>query len=91
MEVHFEGSCVGPNGARVERHPARSGAAARPRNCQVPRVVVGGVSALMFNEASNGRAAALPKLLPDMMYLAVTPYFGHEQGVEAMNGTVVGQ
>ncbi|MCB8915469.1 MAG: TetR/AcrR family transcriptional regulator [Thermoleophilales bacterium] len=58
---------------------------------QVARVVVGGVSALMFNEASNGRAAALPKLLPDMMYLAVTPYFGHEQGVEAMNGTVVGQ
>jgi len=49
MEVHFEGSCVGPNGARVERHPARSGAAARPRNCQVPRVVVGG------GDTSTGR------------------------------------
>lgn len=53
------------------------------------RVVVGGVSALMFNEASNGRAADLPKLLPEMMYLAVTPYFGHEKGLEAMNETEV--
>ncbi len=38
-----------PIGARVERHPARSGPAARPRNCQVPLVVVGG------RDASTGR------------------------------------
>lgn len=56
---------------------------------QVARVVVGGVSALIFNEASEGRAADLPRLLPEMMYLAVTPYFGHEQGITAMNETEV--
>ncbi|HMU28373.1 MAG TPA: TetR/AcrR family transcriptional regulator [Solirubrobacterales bacterium] len=56
---------------------------------QVARVIVGGVSALMFNEASNGRAADLPKMLPDMMYLAVTPYFGHDRGIEAMEETRV--
>ena len=56
---------------------------------QVARVIVGGVSALMFNEASNGRASDLPKMLPEMMYLAVTPYFGHERGIEAMNETRV--
>ena len=56
---------------------------------QVARVIVGGVSALMFNEASNGRAADLPKLLPEMMYLAVTPYFGHERGMVAMKETEI--
>ncbi|HNE78728.1 MAG TPA: hypothetical protein PLD65_11365, partial [Solirubrobacterales bacterium] len=56
---------------------------------QVARVIVGGVSALMFNEASNGRASDLPKLLPEMMYLAVTPYFGHDRGIEAMEETKV--
>jgi len=56
---------------------------------QVARVIVGGVSSLMFNEASNGRAASLPSLLPEMMYLSVTPYFGHEQGIIAMNETKV--
>lgn len=56
---------------------------------QVARVIVGGVSSMMFNEASNGRAAELPRLLPEMMYLAVTPYFGHERGLEAMRETEV--
>ena len=53
------------------------------------RVIVGGVSALMFNEAAGGRASDLPKLLPEMMYLAVTPYLGHERGLEAMRETEI--
>ena len=55
----------------------------------VARVVVGGVSSQMFNEASEGRAAELPKLLPEMMYLAVAPYLGHERGLEARRDTEV--
>jgi len=53
------------------------------------RVVVGGVSALMFNEASAGNAENLPKLLPEMMYMAVVPYLGHERALVAMEETLV--
>lgn len=51
---------------------------------QTARVIVGGVSALMFNEASAGNAAGLPKRLPEMMYVVVAPYLGHEAGMKAM-------
>ena len=53
------------------------------------RVIVGGVSALMFNEASAGTAEKLPELLPEMMYMAVAPYLGHERAMVAMNETPV--
>lgn len=53
------------------------------------RVIVGGVSALMFNEASAGRAESLPKLLPEMMYLVVVPYLGHERAMQAMQETEI--
>ena len=53
------------------------------------RVIVGGLSALMFNEASAGHASELPKLRPDMTYMAVAPYLGHEKAVEAMKETKV--
>ena len=53
------------------------------------RVIVGGLSALMFNQASAGHARDLPNLLPDMTYMAVAPYLGHEKAVEAMRETRV--
>ncbi len=56
---------------------------------QTARVVVGGVSALIFNQASTGDAAELPGLLPEMIYLAVVPYMGHEEAMAAMNETAV--
>lgn len=55
----------------------------------VARVIVGGVSALMFNEASAGQAEKLPALLPEMMYLVVAPYLGHERAMQAMAETKV--
>jgi AcrR family transcriptional regulator len=54
---------------------------------QTARVIVGGVSALMFAEASSGNAKRLPEVLPEMMYLAVVPYFGHEAALSAMRET----
>ena len=57
---------------------------------EVPRVVVGGISALIFNEASAGNAGHLRQLLPEMIYLAVVPYLGHEEAVAAMKETRVG-
>ena len=54
-----------------------------------PRVIVGGLSGPMVNGASAGHASELPKLLPDMTYMAVAPYLGHEKAVEAMKETKV--
>lgn len=51
------------------------------------RMVVGGLSALMFNEAAAGRAEHLLEHLPEMMYLAVAPYLGREKAREAMEET----
>ena len=56
---------------------------------QTARVIVGGVSALMFNEASEGNAANLPSLLPQMMYVVVVPYLGHEEAMKAMAETPI--
>jgi len=56
---------------------------------QTARVVVGGVSALIFAEASSGNASRLPEVLPQMMYLAVVPYLGHEEAMVAMRETEV--
>ncbi len=56
---------------------------------ETARVVVGGISALIFNEASAGNSEKLPELLPEMIYLAVVPYLGHEAALAAMNETAV--
>jgi AcrR family transcriptional regulator len=56
---------------------------------ETSRVVVGGISALIFNEASEGNPRNLPQLLPEMIYLAVVPYMGHDAALEAMNETEV--
>lgn len=51
------------------------------------RMVVGGLSALMFNETAAGRANHLLDLLPEMIYLAVAPYLGRDRAREAMDET----
>lgn len=56
---------------------------------QVAWVIVGGITALIFNEVTNGRNSDLPGLLPEMMYLTVASYFGHEKGIEAMRESAV--
>jgi hypothetical protein len=43
----------------------------------------------MFAEASSGDAGNLPRLLPEMMYLAVVPFLGHESAMAAMKETEV--
>ncbi len=54
---------------------------------QAARVIVGGVSAIMFAEASSGNARNLPSVLPEVMYLAVVPYLGHEAALRAKSET----
>jgi len=69
------GRKLSPDGDRIPDHAAR--------------VIVGGVSALMFNEASAGHAEKLPDLLPEMMYMVVAPYLGHDRAMHAMEETPV--
>ena len=58
---------------------------------QTSRLIVGGISGLIFNEASAGSSKRLPELLPEMIYLAVVPYMGHDAAMDAMLATEVGQ
>lgn len=51
------------------------------------RLMVGGLSTLMFNEGSAGRAAELPACLPEMIYLVVAAYLGRQEAVKAMEET----
>lgn len=51
---------------------------------EVSRLIVGGLSALMFAEASSGNAENLPALLPEMMYLVAVQYLGREEALRAM-------
>lgn len=54
---------------------------------ETARLVVGGISALMYKRASEGEAERLGEDLPTAIYLATVPYIGHEAATEAMNET----
>lgn len=51
------------------------------------QVVVGGVTRLVYEEVLAGRSKALPKLLPELVYLALVPYVGHERALAEMEAT----
>jgi hypothetical protein len=36
---------------------------------------------LVFHEVAAGRAERLPTLLPDIVYLAIAPFAGHEEAL----------
>jgi AcrR family transcriptional regulator len=46
-----------------------------------PRVAFGQAQLLVFNEIAGGRSDRLPELLPQIVYLAVVPFGGHEEAV----------
>ena len=54
---------------------------------ETARLVVGGISALMYKRASEGEADRLGEDLPTAVYLATVPYLGGEAALEAMNQT----
>jgi TetR/AcrR family transcriptional regulator len=43
-----------------------------------PRLAFGQAQVLILNQIANGKADRLPELLPEIVYLAVNPYGGHE-------------
>jgi AcrR family transcriptional regulator len=43
-----------------------------------PRLAFGQAQVLILNQIANGKADRLPELLPEIVYLAVNPFGGHE-------------
>jgi AcrR family transcriptional regulator len=51
---------------------------------RVSRIVVGGAAALVFEQISAGHASELRQLHPELLYLILLPYLGHERASEEM-------
>jgi AcrR family transcriptional regulator len=47
-----------------------------------PNLAFGRAQVLIFKQAAGREAAALPQLLPELVYLGVAPFAGHEQALE---------
>ena len=46
-----------------------------------PRLAFGQAQVLILNQIANGRPTACRELLPEIVYLAVSPYGGHEEAL----------
>jgi AcrR family transcriptional regulator len=46
-----------------------------------PRLAFGRAQVLILNQIAAGRAERLPELLPEVVYLAVSPFGGHEEAL----------
>jgi len=46
-----------------------------------PRLAFGQAQVLILNQIATGQANQLPTLLPEIVYLAVSPYGGHEEAL----------
>jgi AcrR family transcriptional regulator len=47
-----------------------------------PRIAFGQVQVLILNQIATGKADRLPDLLPEIVYLAISPYGGHEEAID---------
>jgi AcrR family transcriptional regulator len=57
-------------------------AAGEPRQTHSdPRLAFGRAQVLIFNQIAAGRAAQLPELLSEIVYVALLPFTGHEEAV----------
>ncbi|HKF81459.1 MAG TPA: TetR/AcrR family transcriptional regulator [Solirubrobacterales bacterium] len=46
-----------------------------------PRLAFGQAQVLILNQIATGKAERLPQLLPEIVYLTVSPYGGHEEAL----------
>jgi AcrR family transcriptional regulator len=46
-----------------------------------PRLAFGQAQVLILNQIATGKPDRLPELLPELVYLAVSPYGGHEEAI----------
>ncbi len=89
-EVHNTG--IQMLSVMLERMRQYSQTSAQPPDSA--RAALGGAEAVIRRELVAGRAAALPRLLPDLIYAATIPYLGSEaalrlaaKGAETLRGT----
>ena len=47
-----------------------------------PRLAFGQAQVLILNQIATGEVEHLPELLPEIVYLAVSPYGGHEEALK---------
>jgi AcrR family transcriptional regulator len=52
-----------------------------PRKHSSPGLAFGRAQLLVFHEVAAGRAAGLPALVPDIVYLAIAPFAGHDEAL----------
>jgi AcrR family transcriptional regulator len=58
-------------------------AAGEPRRSHSdPRLAFGRAQVLIFNQVATGRTGELPELLPEIVYISVLPFAGHEVAKE---------
>jgi AcrR family transcriptional regulator len=57
-------------------------AGATPQTHTDPRLSFGRAQVLVYNQILAGRTAELPRLLPDLVYIALLPFVGHEEAIE---------
>jgi AcrR family transcriptional regulator len=63
----------------LERMWARAGHA--PRKHSSPGLAFGRAQLLVFHEVAAGRAERLPALAPNIVYLAIAPFAGHDEAL----------
>jgi AcrR family transcriptional regulator len=52
-----------------------------PKEHTDPRLAFGQAQVLILNQIATGKTDHLPDLLPEIVYLAVSPYGGHEEAI----------
>jgi AcrR family transcriptional regulator len=52
-----------------------------PRKHSSPGLAFGRAQLLVFHEVAAGRAERLPALVPDIVYLAIAPFAGHDEAL----------
>lgn len=56
---------------------------------QTSEAIVGGIASILHRHALDGEVAALPALLPDLLYFALMPYLGHERALAAFESAAM--
>lgn len=87
----LSGDAIGVDPAVIERYrratiPALEALWAGSGNGSTPhldpRLAFGQAQVLLLNQIASGKSDRLPELLPQIVYLAVSPYGGHEEALE---------
>ncbi|HEU4599156.1 MAG TPA: TetR/AcrR family transcriptional regulator [Solirubrobacterales bacterium] len=85
------GDAIAVDPAAIERYRAATipaledlwaGDGAAPRQHLNPRLAFGQAQVLILNQIATGSTDRLPELLPELVYLAVGPFGGHEEAMK---------